>query len=139
MLNILCELRNVGQMPLLTSTTGSKEPTQGVIEGLVVGENEELPALPHKLEVSNRGIDGQQHPVEGAVAGHGRRQLLVKEGEQGPGPAAEMLQDSSDVGVDHEADGEVRLRMFELSSTGQCNDKGLVNGRRPSQGLAKVM
>ena len=51
----------------------------------MVGENEDLPALKHKSEVSNCSEDGQQLPVEGAVVGLGRSQLLGEEGKQGPG------------------------------------------------------
>ena len=76
--DIMHELRKVGQVPLLTSRPGSREPAQGMTEGLVVVEKEELPALQHKPDVSNHGLD--------AVASLSRHQLLEEEGERGPGP-----------------------------------------------------
>ena len=45
-------------------------------EGLVVGENDELPTLQHELDVSDRCVDGQELPVEGAVVGLSWCQLL---------------------------------------------------------------
>ena len=58
--NILSELRNVCQMPLLSGRLGSRKPVQGVAERFVVHEEEELSAFHHQAKVADGGVDSQQ-------------------------------------------------------------------------------
>ena len=59
--DIMHELRKVGQVPLLTSRPGSREPAQGMAERLVVSEDEELPTLQLEAEMVDRS---KQFPVK---------------------------------------------------------------------------
>ena len=51
-LNILSELRDVRQMPLLLGGPGSRNPAQCVAERLVVCEDEKLAAFKHQAKVA---------------------------------------------------------------------------------------
>ena len=52
MSNILSELRDVRQMPLLSGGPGSRKPAKGVAERLVVCEDEKLAAFKHQAKVA---------------------------------------------------------------------------------------
>ena len=62
--NILHEPEHIGQVPLLTGKPRSRETAKGMTEGIVVGENKELPTLQDEVEVMNGSLDGQQVSVE---------------------------------------------------------------------------
>ena len=75
----------------------------------VISENGELSSLQHETEVTHCKVDGQDLPVKGTVPDLRRQQLSAEEGEGGPGPLPEMLENNTNMGG-RGVDGQRQMR-----------------------------
>ena len=100
--DVVGELRQIGEMPLLAGTPRRRHPAESSTEGLVVGKQAKLAAFQGEPEMADGQVGAQQFMVEGRVAGLRGGELLREEGEWLPcsasAQAAPLLQGGADVG-----------------------------------------
>jgi hypothetical protein len=95
--DVASEFRNVRKMALLAGGPRLRLLVKGERQRFMICEHSEPPPLKHVAEVTNPAVDGDQLPVEGAVAGLRHRQLVREEPQWPPRrrTALSLLQDRS--------------------------------------------
>ena len=93
------ELRNVGQVTLLTSTPGGRDTVKGGDKRKMVCEKGERASFKEKAEMAYGKESSEKFSIKSRVTGLGRGKFMGKESKGLPGTEMELLKDGTYVGV----------------------------------------
>jgi hypothetical protein len=93
------EFGQVRHLALLPGGPRRRDPGHGRHQRLVIRQQAETAAFQEETEMPYRRKRGQELTIESGVPGLSGRQLFRKESQRLPGPALQLLQDSTNVSV----------------------------------------